>query len=78
MAGAGLMISSQAMASRLNPLSSRYRADLAHLIRPWFNHGVLVVERIGWRTPALLLERLIEFERLAKPVLRAAGDPVSA
>ncbi|MGE3841029.1 MAG: malonyl-CoA decarboxylase [Vicinamibacterales bacterium] len=37
-------------------------ADLAHLFRSWFNRGFLVLERIDWRTSALVLERLIEYE----------------
>ena len=37
-------------------------ADLEHLFRSWFNRGFLVLQRIDWRTPALILERLIEYE----------------
>jgi malonyl-CoA decarboxylase len=37
-------------------------ADLAHLFRSWFNRGFLVLQRIDWRTPAVVLERLIEYE----------------
>jgi malonyl-CoA decarboxylase len=37
-------------------------ADLAHLLRSWFNRGFLVLQRIDWRTSALVLERLIEYE----------------
>jgi malonyl-CoA decarboxylase len=37
-------------------------ADLSHLFRSWFNRGFLVLERIDWRTPAVVLERLIEYE----------------
>jgi malonyl-CoA decarboxylase len=37
-------------------------ADLEHLFRSWFNRGFLVLQRIDWRTPALVLERLIEYE----------------
>lgn len=37
-------------------------ADLAHLFRSWFNRGFLVLHRIDWRTSALVLERLIEYE----------------
>jgi malonyl-CoA decarboxylase len=36
--------------------------DLAHLLRSWFNRGFLVMERIGWSTPADLLERVIRYE----------------
>jgi malonyl-CoA decarboxylase len=37
-------------------------ADLVHLFRSWFNRGFLVLQRIDWRTPALVLERLIQYE----------------
>lgn len=37
-------------------------ADLAHLFRSWFNRGFLVLQRIDWRTSALVLERLIQYE----------------
>src|SRR6266850_6116257 len=37
-------------------------AHLEHLFRSWFNRGFLVLHRIDWRTPALILERLIEYE----------------
>jgi malonyl-CoA decarboxylase len=37
-------------------------ADLSHLFRSWFNRGFLVLQRIEWRTSALVLERLIEYE----------------
>ena len=37
-------------------------ADLAHLFRSWFNRGFLVLQKIDWRTPAVVLERLIEYE----------------
>jgi malonyl-CoA decarboxylase len=37
-------------------------ADLAHLLGSWFNRGFLRLERIDWRTPALVLEKLMEYE----------------
>jgi malonyl-CoA decarboxylase len=37
-------------------------ADLLHLFRSWFNRGFLRLERIDWRTPAIVLEKLIEYE----------------
>ncbi len=36
--------------------------DLAHLFRSWFNRGFLVLQRIDWRTSALVLEKLIQYE----------------
>jgi malonyl-CoA decarboxylase len=36
--------------------------DLMHLLRSWFNRGFLRLERIDWRTSAIVLEKLIEYE----------------
>jgi len=37
-------------------------SDLRHLLSSWFNRGFLVLERIDWRTPAVVLEKLIAYE----------------
>ncbi len=37
-------------------------ADLLHILRSWFNRGFLRLERIDWRTSALVLEKLIAYE----------------
>jgi malonyl-CoA decarboxylase len=37
-------------------------ADLTHLFRSWFNRGFLTLERIDWKTSAVVLERLIRYE----------------
>jgi len=37
-------------------------ADLAHLLRSWFNRGFITLQRIDWRTPAHILEKLIRYE----------------
>ena len=37
-------------------------ADLAHLLGSWFNRGFLSLQRIDWRTPALVLEKLMQYE----------------
>ena len=37
-------------------------ADLEHLFGSWFNRGFLTLERIDWYTPAVILEKLIEYE----------------
>jgi malonyl-CoA decarboxylase len=37
-------------------------ADLEHLLTSWFNRGFLVLQRIDWRTPASILEKLIAYE----------------
>lgn len=36
--------------------------DLLHLLRSWFNPGFLTLRRIDWRTPAVTLERIVEYE----------------
>jgi malonyl-CoA decarboxylase len=43
---------------RLKPIA----ADLAHLFTSWFNRGFLVLRRIDWRTSAVVLEKLIQYE----------------
>ena len=42
----------------LDPLD----ADFLYLLRAWFNRGFLDVRRIDWRTPAFVLEKIIEYE----------------
>jgi malonyl-CoA decarboxylase len=37
-------------------------ADLRHLLTSWFNRGFLQFARIDWRTPAVVLEKLFEYE----------------
>jgi malonyl-CoA decarboxylase len=37
-------------------------ADLLHLFRSWFNRGFLRLERIDWRTSAMVLEKIIQYE----------------
>lgn len=37
-------------------------ADLAHLFGSWFNRGFLTLQRIDWRTSAIVLEKLIQHE----------------
>jgi malonyl-CoA decarboxylase len=37
-------------------------ADLRHLFSSWFNRGFLVLRRIGWSTPANILEKIIRYE----------------
>ena len=36
--------------------------DMLHLFRSWFNRGFLDIKRIDWETPAVVLEKLIEYE----------------
>ena len=37
-------------------------ADFLYLLRAWFNRGFLEIRRIDWRTPAFVLEKIIEYE----------------
>ena len=37
-------------------------ADFLYLLRAWFNRGFLDLRRIDWRTPALVLEKIIAYE----------------
>src|SRR5690349_610526 len=37
-------------------------ADFVHLFSSWFNRGFLVLQRIDWSTPAIILEKLIRYE----------------
>ena len=37
-------------------------SDLLQLLREWFNRGFLRLERIDWRTSALVLEKLSQYE----------------
>ena len=45
-----------------HPQRAGIDVDLLHLFRSWFNRGFLVLQRIDWRTSALVLERLIHYE----------------
>src|SRR5512141_383948 len=41
---------------------SQVDADFVHLFSSWFNRGFLVLRRIDWSTPAIVLEKLIRYE----------------
>src|SRR5436305_4085813 len=36
--------------------------DFVHLFSSWFNRGFLVLRRIAWATPAIILEKIIRYE----------------
>lgn len=36
--------------------------DFLYLLRAWFNRGFLELRRIDWRTPALVLEKIVTYE----------------
>jgi malonyl-CoA decarboxylase len=54
-------------------------ADFAHLFSSWFNRGFLVMRRIDWSTPAVVLEKIIRYEAVHQirdwDDLRARIDP---
>src|SRR5262249_54051099 len=45
-----------------HPYLTPVDSDMMHLLQSWFNRGFLRIERISWKPPALLLEKLIEYE----------------
>ena len=47
---------------RANPHWRGIDHDLLRLLRAWFNRGFLRLERIDWRTSAMVLEKLIQYE----------------
>jgi malonyl-CoA decarboxylase len=47
---------------KANPAWRTIDADLMHLLRSWFNRGFLRLERVDWRTSAMVLEKLIRYE----------------
>lgn len=49
-------------ALREHPELGPLDADLKHLLTSWFNRGFLELRRIDWRSPAFILEKLIEYE----------------
>ena len=54
-------------------------ADFVHLFSSWFNRGFLVLRRIDWSTPAIILEKIIHYEAVHEISdwrdLRARIDP---
>jgi malonyl-CoA decarboxylase len=46
--------------------------DLLKLLRSWFNRGFLRMERIDWHTPAIVLEKLMQYE--AVHAIQGWGD----
>ncbi|MEH2471340.1 malonyl-CoA decarboxylase [Nitrobacteraceae bacterium AZCC 2161] len=54
--------------------------DVVHLLASWFNRGFLVLRRIDWSTPAIILEKVIKYEAVHEihdwDDLRRRIDPV--
>lgn len=44
------------------PRFASFDADFEHLFSSWFNRGFLVLKPIDWKTPANILEKIIEYE----------------
>ena len=49
-------------ASSQHPQWSAIEGDLAHLLGSWFNRAFLVLRRVDWHAPAIILEKLIAYE----------------
>ncbi|MDX5401822.1 MAG: malonyl-CoA decarboxylase [Rhodobacterales bacterium] len=49
-------------AAKAEPDLGRVDLDFRHLFASWFNRGFLVLRRIGWESPANILEKIIEYE----------------
>ena len=47
---------------RANPQLRGVDSDLKHLFISWFNKGFLELRRIDWSSPALVLEKIIDYE----------------
>src|SRR5712672_4322318 len=54
--------------------------DVVHLLSSWFNRGFLVLRKIDWSTPAIVLEKIIRYEAVHEirdwEDLRRRIDPV--
>src|SRR5882757_7473452 len=64
---------------RHNDLAALDR-DVVHLLSSWFNRGFLVLRKIDWSTPAIVLEKIIRYEAVHEirdwDDLRRRIDPV--
>lgn len=47
---------------KTEPRFASFDADFEHLFSSWFNRGFLVLKPIDWKTPANILEKIIEYE----------------
>ena len=45
-----------------NPELAAVDHDLRHLLQSWFNPGFLKMHQVDWRSPALILEKIIQHE----------------
>lgn len=49
-------------ASGQSPALKGVDRDFVHLLSSWFNRGFLVLRRIDWSSPAIVLEKIIRYE----------------
>jgi malonyl-CoA decarboxylase len=63
-----------------NPNLGAVDHDFIHLLNSWFNRGFLVLRRIDWSTPAIVLEKIIRYEAVHEirgfADLRRRIDPI--
>lgn len=66
--------------ARREPALREIDRDFLHLLSSWFNRGFLVLERIDWSSPALVLEKIIRYEAVHEihdwDDLRRRIDPI--
>lgn len=63
--GTAMLVSMRAqLLDRLTdfPLLLCVDADLRHLLASWFNRGFLRLQKIDWRSPAIVLEQIMRYE----------------
>ncbi|MDR3461404.1 MAG: malonyl-CoA decarboxylase [Beijerinckiaceae bacterium] len=67
------------VAIKAHPELAPVDRDFAHLLSSWFNRGFLVLRRIDWSAPAIVLEKIIRYEAVHAindfPSLRLRIDP---
>ena len=57
-----------------NPALKAVDRDFYHLLSSWFNRGFLVLRRIDWNTPAIILEKIILLQVELVLLLTTADD----
>ncbi len=62
-----------------HPELAEVDADLQRLLSGWFNPGFLTLARIDWNSPASLLEKIVEYEKVHRiPALEALRRRLAA
>ncbi len=73
--GTATLVAMRAELLDLLPRQPQFRSiefDLKHLFSSWFNRGFLRLEKIDWRSPAVVLEKLIQNDMVHE--VRGWGD----